>query len=69
MVQKLLALVSGDCLPDNPDSPMNHEILLPGHLYQILLKVIIILFFLFFFHLYKNPISYLYFFKNKGKIR
>jgi DNA-directed RNA polymerase I subunit RPA2 len=38
MIQKLLALVAGDCVPDNPDSPMNHEILLPGHLIQMFLK-------------------------------
>ena len=32
MVQKLYALSSGKILEDNPDSPMNQEILLPGHL-------------------------------------
>jgi len=43
MIQKLLALVAGDCVPDNPDSPMNHEILLPGHLIQMFLKVCLFL--------------------------
>lgn len=38
MIRKLYALVSGKCAADNADSPMNHEILLPGHLYLGLLK-------------------------------
>ena len=38
MVQKLYALVSGKILEDNPDSQMNQEILLPGHLYLGILK-------------------------------
>lgn len=38
MVQKLYALVAGTILEDNPDSPMNQEILLPGHLYLGILK-------------------------------
>jgi DNA-directed RNA polymerase I subunit RPA2 len=33
MIQKLYALVSGDCVPDNPDSPMHQEVLLGGHVY------------------------------------
>lgn len=42
MLQKLYSLVKGDISPDNPDSPMNQEVLLPGHLYLIYLKVIFI---------------------------
>ena len=38
MVQKLYALAAGECMPDNPDSPMNHEVLLPGHIIQFSLK-------------------------------
>jgi DNA-directed RNA polymerase I subunit RPA2 len=38
MVQKLYALVAGHCASDNPDSPMNHEILMAGHLYLIYVK-------------------------------
>ena len=34
MLQKLYALVTGACSPDNPDSTMHHEILLPGLLMQ-----------------------------------
>lgn len=33
MLQKLYALVHGDIQVDNPDSLMNQEVLLPGHLY------------------------------------
>lgn len=33
MTRKLFALADGRCCPDNPDSPMHQEILLPGHLY------------------------------------
>jgi len=38
MIQKLYALVAGDCSPDNPDSPQHQEILLGGHLYMMILK-------------------------------
>jgi DNA-directed RNA polymerase I subunit RPA2 len=38
MVQKLLALVGGECAPDNPDSPQHQEVLLGGFLYNIILK-------------------------------
>ena len=38
MIRKLFALVSGECIPDAPDSPMNQEILLGGHLYLAVLK-------------------------------
>ncbi|KND03173.1 DNA-directed RNA polymerase I core subunit RPA135 [Spizellomyces punctatus DAOM BR117] len=38
MMQKLYALVAGECAPDNPDSPQHQEILLPGHLYLGIMK-------------------------------
>jgi DNA-directed RNA polymerase I subunit RPA2 len=38
MVQKLYALVAGDCCPDNPDSTQQQEILLPGHLYSSIIN-------------------------------
>lgn len=38
MVRKLFALVSGKCCVDNPDSPVQQEILLTGHLYVQYLK-------------------------------
>ncbi|KAI8819166.1 uncharacterized protein EV422DRAFT_588918 [Fimicolochytrium jonesii] len=38
MMQKLYALVAGDCAGDNPDSPQHQEILLPGHLYLSIMK-------------------------------
>ena len=38
MMQKLYALVTGQCSPDNPDSPMHHEVLLPGVLIQTLFR-------------------------------
>ncbi|KAM0684280.1 hypothetical protein MDAP_000048 [Mitosporidium daphniae] len=38
MIRKLLALVGNKIIPDNPDSLMNHEILLPGHLLASYLK-------------------------------
>jgi DNA-directed RNA polymerase I subunit RPA2 len=38
MVRKLLSLVSGECAADNADSAMHQELLVPGHLYTILLK-------------------------------
>jgi len=55
MIQKLLALVAGDCVPDNPDSPMSHEILLPGHLLQMFLKV----FFFFLLHVFRPIVIFL----------
>ena len=39
MMRKLFALVSGECVSDSPDSPMNQELMLPGHLYCAFLKV------------------------------
>ena len=38
MTEKLYFLVFGLIKPDNPDSPINHEVLLPGHLYMMVLK-------------------------------
>ncbi|RKO97790.1 beta and beta-prime subunits of DNA dependent RNA-polymerase, partial [Caulochytrium protostelioides] len=38
MLQKLYAVASGECSPDNPDSPQHQEILLGGHLYVSYLK-------------------------------
>lgn len=38
MIRKLYALVSGECRADNPDSPQHQEILLPGHIYNMILK-------------------------------
>ncbi|KAJ3191382.1 hypothetical protein HK101_007823 [Irineochytrium annulatum] len=38
MIQKLYALVGGECATDNPDSPQHQEILLGGHLYLMYFK-------------------------------
>ena len=38
MVDKLYALVDGIIEPDNLDSLSNQEILLPGHLYQMIIR-------------------------------
>jgi len=38
MIQKLYALVEGTIKPDNADALNNHEILLPGHIYLMLLQ-------------------------------
>jgi DNA-directed RNA polymerase I subunit RPA2 len=38
MIDKLYALVNGDILPENLDSTAVHEVLLPGHLYLMLLR-------------------------------
>ncbi|KAJ7228170.1 hypothetical protein GGX14DRAFT_412159 [Mycena pura] len=38
MLRKLYALVSGSCCADNPDSPQHQEVLLPGHLYGMIIK-------------------------------
>lgn len=47
MIQKLYALVSGDCCADNPDSPQHQEILLGGHLYMNYMNVFLLFTFLF----------------------
>lgn len=38
IIRKLYALVSGECCADNPDSPQHQEVLLPGHLYNMIIK-------------------------------
>ena len=38
MIQKLYALVSGKIEPDNLDSLVNHDILLPGHFYMMFFR-------------------------------
>lgn len=38
MMQKLYALVSGDIIPDNPDSLHCQEVLLPGHMFNMMTK-------------------------------
>ena len=38
MLQKLYALVTGQCSQDNPDSLMHHEVLLPGILLQMFMR-------------------------------
>lgn len=38
MVQKLYALVAGKIDPENPDALNSHELLLPGHIYLMILK-------------------------------
>ncbi|KAI8099126.1 uncharacterized protein BX664DRAFT_289066 [Halteromyces radiatus] len=38
MIQKLYALVSGACCADNPDAPQHQEVLLGGHLYNMIIK-------------------------------
>ena len=37
MIEKLYAVVAGECELDNLDAPSNHEVLLSGHLYVSLL--------------------------------
>lgn len=39
MLQKLFSLIDHTSAPDNPDSLQNQEVLLPGHLITIYLKV------------------------------
>lgn len=38
MIDKLYALVNGDIMPENLDSMAVHEVLLPGHLYMMILR-------------------------------
>ena len=38
MLRKLYSLVSKSCCVDNPDSPQNQEVLLPGTLYGMIIK-------------------------------
>ena len=38
MIRKLYSLAAGDCTADNPDAVANHEVLLSGFLYGMILK-------------------------------
>ena len=38
MTEKLYALINNEIQPDNLDSLMNQEVLLPGHLYMMMLR-------------------------------
>ncbi|KAL7410627.1 DNA-directed RNA polymerase i polypeptide 2 [Mrakia frigida] len=38
MLRKLYSLVSSESCPDNPDSPQHQEVLLPGFLYNMIIK-------------------------------
>jgi DNA-directed RNA polymerase I subunit RPA2 len=38
VIRKLYAFAHGEIVGDNPDSPMNQELLLPGHLFNMLFK-------------------------------
>jgi len=38
MIRKLYALVAGDCAEDNPDAVANQDVLLGGHLYNMIIK-------------------------------
>lgn len=38
MLRKLYAFVQGRCSEDKPDALCNHELLLPGHLFGMILK-------------------------------
>ena len=51
MAQKLFDLANDKCAIETPDNPMLQEVLLGGHLYQIVLKVCI------YFSCYPNFIS------------
>lgn len=60
MLQKLFSLIDHTSAPDNPDSLQNQEVLLPGHLITIYLKVglnFIILFFANLFDLFSFEMS------------
>ena len=39
MTRKLYSFAGGECASESADNPMFHEVLLPGHLYQMLMKV------------------------------
>jgi len=41
MIRKLYFLANGDIKAENPDSAMNQEILVAGHLYMMVFKVIV----------------------------
>lgn len=38
MLRKLYAFVQGRCREDRPDALANHELLLPGHLFGMIVK-------------------------------
>jgi len=38
MTEKLYALINNEIQPDNLDSLMNQEVLLPGHLYMMMMR-------------------------------
>ncbi|CAK8677674.1 unnamed protein product [Clavelina lepadiformis] len=38
MTRKVFDMAIGKCMPDNADSVQNHEVLMPGHLFQMVLK-------------------------------
>jgi DNA-directed RNA polymerase I subunit RPA2 len=38
MLRKLFAFAQGKCVADNPDALINHDILLPGHLFTMIVK-------------------------------
>ncbi|KAI9303075.1 hypothetical protein BJ944DRAFT_166080 [Cunninghamella echinulata] len=38
MIRKLYALVSGACCADNPDAPQHQEVLLGGHIFNMIIK-------------------------------
>jgi DNA-directed RNA polymerase I subunit RPA2 len=38
MIRKLFSFVQGKCISDNADALMNHDILLPGHLMNMIIK-------------------------------
>ena len=40
MAKKLYAAVAEECVLESADNPMNHELLLGGHLFLMVLKVI-----------------------------
>lgn len=40
MTRKLFALAKGECMEDNPDSLVNQEVLTPGQLFLMFLKVL-----------------------------
>jgi len=38
MLRKLFAFAQGKCVADNPDALINHDILMPGHLFTMIVK-------------------------------
>lgn len=54
MVRKLFVFVRGGCATENPDSPMNQDILTSGTIYLVVLKV-------------RLSLSYFFLIESKGK--